>query len=71
MQAQAGDRIRVRSHRLGVPDRCGEVVEVRTSGTTATLVVRWDGTDHDVLFFPGTGAVIEHREPSTPTGSDR
>jgi hypothetical protein len=59
MRAQAGDQIRVKSHRVGAPDRCGEVVEARGPNGGPPLVVRWDDTGHETLFFPGSDAVVE------------
>jgi hypothetical protein len=69
MEAQQGDRVRVKGHHVGEPDRCGEVVEARGPGGTAPFVVRWDDSDHEVLFFPGSDAVMEHLDAShAPTG---
>jgi hypothetical protein len=59
MNACVGDQIRIRGHRLGDPDRCGQIVETRGSGGTPPFVVRWDDSDHDVLFFPGSDAVVD------------
>lgn len=59
MHAQPGEQIRVRGHRDGEPDRCGQIVEVRGPQGTPPFVVRWDQTGHEVLFFPGSDAVIE------------
>jgi hypothetical protein len=40
------------------------IVEVRGPGGTPPFVVRWDDPGHEVLFFPGPDAVIEHVEAS-------
>jgi hypothetical protein len=50
----------VRGHRLGEPDRCGRVVEARGPDGEPPYLIRWDDSDHEVLFFPGTDAVVEH-----------
>lgn len=59
MHASPGDQLRVRGHRVGVPDRCAEVLEARGPGGTAPFVVRWDDTGHTTLLFPSNDAVIE------------
>jgi hypothetical protein len=60
MRARTGDQIRVKGQRLGQPDRCGRVVDVRGQDGQPPYVVRWDDSGHEVLFFPGTDAVIDH-----------
>ena len=60
MYAQAGDQIRVRGHHIDEPDRRGQIVDVRGPDGTPPYVVRWDDSDHEVLFFPGSDAVIDH-----------
>jgi Domain of unknown function (DUF1918) len=59
MHASPGDRLRVKGNRLGTPDRCAEILEVRGPGGTAPFVVRWDDSNHETLFFPGVDAVVE------------
>jgi hypothetical protein len=59
MHATPGDRLRVKGNRLGAPDRCAEILEVRGPGGTAPFVVRWDDSGHETLFFPGVDAVVE------------
>lgn len=58
MIAQVGDRIIVRSNRLGEADRDGEVVEVRGPDGTAPYVVRWSSDGHTGLYFPAADAYI-------------
>lgn len=60
MQAHKGDQLIVKSHRIGQPDRKGEVIEARGPGETEPFMVRWDDTGHTTLLFPGTDTVIEH-----------
>ncbi|MFP5257181.1 MAG: DUF1918 domain-containing protein [Acidimicrobiia bacterium] len=61
MRAQVGDRIVVDGHRVGEPERGGEILEVKGEGGSSPYVVRWsDG--HEGLFFPGSDARIVHRE---------
>jgi len=67
MNAHAGDRIVVRGHHVGEPDRDCEVLEVRGPGGDPPYVVRWADDGHEVLFFPGPDASVRHLEPS-PAG---
>lgn len=62
MRAQVGDRVRVKGHHVGDPDRCAEVVEVRGADGGPPFVVRWDDADHTTLFFPGSDCIVEHPE---------
>lgn len=64
MHAQVGDRLVIRRHRVGEPDRDAEVLEVRGSGGQPPYVVRWsDG--HVGLFLPGSDAFVESRIQDT------
>jgi hypothetical protein len=65
MRARVGNQIRVRGHHEGEPDRCGEVVAVRGPGDTPPFVVRWDDSDHEMLFFPGSDAIVESFDPAS------
>jgi hypothetical protein len=73
MQARVGDRIVIRSLRLGQPDRDCEVVEVRGPDGEPPYMVRWADSDHETLYFPGPDASVQHREhpssKSKPSGS--
>lgn len=60
MQAEVGDRVVVRSRRVGVPGRVGEVVAVRGEAGRPPYVVRWDD-GREALFFPGPDATVETR----------
>jgi hypothetical protein len=60
MRAAAGDRVRVEGHHLGEPCRRGEIFEVRGTDGGPPFVVRWDDSDHAVLFFPGSDTSVEH-----------
>jgi Domain of unknown function (DUF1918) len=58
MQARSGDRIVVRGHRVGEPDRDCEVLEVRGTDGGPPYLVRWDDSGHEALFFPGPDAAV-------------
>jgi len=59
MRAAVGDRIVIRSHRVGEPVRDAEVLDVGADGGPPYRV-RWGDTGQEGLFFPGSDAYIEH-----------
>jgi hypothetical protein len=61
MRADVGDRIVIRGHRIGEPNRDGEVLATGPDGSPP-FRVRWGDTGHEGLFFPGSDATIEHFE---------
>lgn len=65
MQASVGDRIVIKGHHIGEPDRDGEVLEVRGVDGAAPYVIRWDD-GHEGLFFPGPDAFIQHFSHNSP-----
>jgi Domain of unknown function (DUF1918) len=61
MQAKVGDTMVVTSHHVGVPERTGEIVEVRGADGSPPYVVRWsDGQEG--LVFPGSDARVQHAD---------
>ena len=62
MKATPGDRIIIKGHHVGEPDRDGEVIEVRGADGESPFVVRWADSGHETLFFPGADAVVQHFE---------
>jgi hypothetical protein len=60
MRASVGDRIVIRGHHIGEPDRDCEVIEVRGPDGAAPYVVQWEDSDHRTLFFPGPDAAVQH-----------
>ncbi len=60
MQVSQGDRIIIRGHRVGEPDRDCEVLEVRGSDGGPPYLVQWGDSGHETLFFPGSDAVVQH-----------
>jgi hypothetical protein len=60
VKAAVGDRIVVRAHRIGEPERDCEVLEVRGPDGGAPYLVRWGDTGHETLFFPGSDALVQH-----------
>jgi Domain of unknown function (DUF1918) len=62
MHASVGDRIVIRGHRIGEPNRDCEVLEVRGPDGGSPYLVRWGDSEHSTLFFPGPDATVEHFE---------
>ncbi len=60
MQARVGDRIIIKGHRVGEPERDGEVLEVKGPDGSSPFVVRWSDDGHEGLFFPGVDASVQH-----------
>lgn len=65
MRASVGDRLIIKSHHVGEPDRDAEILEVRGPDGLPPWVIRWEDSDHEVLFTPGPDAVVEHFEHNT------
>lgn len=62
MRASVGDRIVIKGHHVGEPDRDCEVLEVRGADGGPPFLVRWGDSGHTSLFFPGSDATLEHFE---------
>ena len=60
MRASVGDRIVIKGHRVGDPERDCVVVGVENADSEPPYVVRWEDSDHETLFFPGPDARVEH-----------
>jgi uncharacterized protein DUF1918 len=60
--ASVGDRIVIKGHHVGEPDRDCQVLEVHGSEGGPPYLVRWGETGHEALFFPGPDAFVEHYE---------
>ncbi len=60
MKANIGDRIVIRGHRVGEPDRDCEVIEIHGEDGSPPYLVRWGDSEHESLFFPGPDAAIDH-----------
>lgn len=62
MHASAGDRIVIKGHRIGEPDRDCEVLAVEGEDGGPPYLVRWGDSGHETLFFPGSDATITNYE---------
>jgi Domain of unknown function (DUF1918) len=71
VHASVGDRIVIKGHHLGEPERDCEVLEVRGNKGGPPYLVLWDDTGHATLFFPGPDAAVEHFEHTGAPGGGR
>ena len=62
MQVSVGDRIIVRGHSSGEPNRDCLVLEIHGSEGGPPYLVQWADRDHETLFFPGPDAIVQHDE---------
>lgn len=68
MKASVGDRLVVKGHRVGEPDRDAEVLEVRGPDGTPPYLVQWSEDGRVGLVFPGSDAKIEHFDHARGAG---
>jgi hypothetical protein len=57
MNVSEGDVLIIRGRHTGQPMRRCRVLEVR--GDEGPFLVRWEDTDHETLYFPGSDATVE------------
>lgn len=62
LRAQVGDRLVIRRHRVGEPDRDAEILEVRGPDGSPPFVVRWADDGRVGLLLPGSDAFVQHHE---------
>jgi len=60
VDASVGDRLVIKGHHVGEPDRDAEILEVHGEDGGPPYLVRWDDDGHEGLFFPGSDAEIDH-----------
>lgn len=60
MRAKVGDRLVIRGHRVGEPERDARILEVRGQRGEPPYLVEWSDDGHVSLVFPGSDAVIVH-----------
>jgi hypothetical protein len=60
MRAAIGDRLVIKGHHVGEPDRDAKILEVRGEDGGPPWLVRWSDDGHEGLFFPGPDAAVEH-----------
>jgi hypothetical protein len=59
-QTAAGDRLVVRAHHLGEPERDAEILEVLGTNGAPPYRVRWDD-GHESVVYPGSDVYIAAR----------
>jgi len=60
LSAEPGDRLVIRSHRLGEPERDAEILEALGPASGPPFRVRWSDTGGETLIFPGGDAYVDH-----------
>ena len=58
MHAVQGDRIVIHGKAVGMPDRHGEILEVRGEEGKAPYLVKFDD-GHETLLYPGADCELE------------
>ena len=56
--AAAGDRLVVRAHHLGEPQRDAEILEVLGTDGAPPYLVRWSDDGHQTVVYPGSDVYI-------------
>jgi hypothetical protein len=61
LRASPGDRLVVKGHHQGEPERDAEILKVLGEDGTPPFLVRWDD-DHESEVFPGSDMFVQHFE---------
>lgn len=65
LRASRGDRLVIRGHHQGEPERDGEILEVLGEDGAPPYRVRWED-GHEAEIFPGSDAFVQHFEDTDP-----
>jgi len=60
MHASVGDEVVIGGHRVGMPMRRGEVLEVRGADGSPPYLVKWEESGRATLLFPGPDCLVHH-----------
>jgi hypothetical protein len=71
LSAAPGDRLVVRPHRVGEPERDAEILEAHGPGGTPPFTVRWSDSGRTSRFFPAADAFVEHLAAPSTRGARR
>lgn len=66
LRASPGDRLVVRGHHLGEPERDGEILEVLGEDGAPPYMVRWPDDGHVSRVYPSSDIYVEHFEHQPP-----
>jgi uncharacterized protein DUF1918 len=61
LRASPGDRLIIKGHHQGEPERDGEILEVLGDNGAPPYMVRWDD-GHVAEVYPGSDAYVQHFE---------
>jgi hypothetical protein len=61
LRAAPGDRLVVRGHHQGEPERDGEILKVLGEDGAPPYLVRWED-GHESEVFPGSDTFVQHFE---------
>jgi len=64
MHAEVGDTLTVKAVNQGEADRHGTIIQVHGAAGEPPYLLRWH--DHESLFFPAAGTVVEYHPASGP-----
>lgn len=67
LRASPGDRLVIRGHHQGEPERDAEIIEVLGEEGRPPYVVRWEEDGHVSEFFPSSDAYVQHFEKGKRT----
>ena len=70
MQAEAGDELTGMGRHQGDEERHGKIVEIHGRDGSPPYRVRWRN-DRESIFFPASGAVVEHHPAGKPARERR
>jgi len=62
LRATPGDRLVIRGHHLGEPERDAQILEVLGEDGAPPWVVRWQDDGHVSHYYPSLDAYVEHFE---------
>lgn len=59
LRAEPGDRLVIRAHHQGEPERDAEILEVLGEEGAPPYVVRWQDDGHVSRLYPGSDAYVD------------
>lgn len=61
VKAHKGDTLTIKGHRVGEPERTGEIIDVHDTEGQVSYLVRWED-GHEAWLYPGPDAFVEPRK---------